>query len=137
MEAVIPTDSSSNTGQRHVQQLQSVESELLRTREELAGFEKTYREVTLACAMILYSKVRPRAEVASYYARLPWDGKAERSSRPHRAFVIRFMVRKGLRLSYSAGLASKVSGCQLACCWELLRLRMCVFAGPEEVHGGG
>ncbi|CAK0779934.1 hypothetical protein CVIRNUC_004893 [Coccomyxa viridis] len=44
VEAVIPADSSSITGQQHVQQLQSVESELLRTREEMAVFEKTYRE---------------------------------------------------------------------------------------------
>ena len=45
VEAVIPADSSSITGQQHVQQLQSVEAELLRTREEMAVFEKTYREV--------------------------------------------------------------------------------------------
>ena len=48
VEAVIPNDASSITGHQHVQQLQTVESELLRTREELAVFEKTYREVTVA-----------------------------------------------------------------------------------------
>ena len=51
VEAVTSTDSSSITGQQHVQQLQSVESELLRTREEMAVFEKTYREVTMAFTM--------------------------------------------------------------------------------------
>ena len=57
VEAVIPADSSSITGQQHVQQLQSVESELLRTREEMAVFEKTYREVSLAFTMILSSRI--------------------------------------------------------------------------------
>ena len=58
VEAVVPADSSSITGQQHVQQLQSVESELLRTREEMAVFEKTYREVTMVFPMILSSKGR-------------------------------------------------------------------------------
>ena len=45
IEAVIPGGSASSNGQEHVQQLQTVESELLSTREELKAFEKTYREV--------------------------------------------------------------------------------------------
>ena len=45
VEAVIPVDSPSSSGQAHVEQLQKVESELLSTKEELRGFEKHYREV--------------------------------------------------------------------------------------------
>lgn len=45
IEAVIPGGSASSNGQEHVQQLQTVESELLSTREGLKAFEKTYREV--------------------------------------------------------------------------------------------
>ena len=75
VEAVIPADSSSITGQQHVQQLQSVESELLRTREEMAVFEKTYREVIMAFEMILYSRMTGGVEGASHYARLPCGGK--------------------------------------------------------------
>ena len=70
VEAVTPADSSSITGQQHVQQLQSVESELLRTREEMAVFEKTYREVSMAFTMILSSKMTRRIEDASHCARL-------------------------------------------------------------------
>ena len=45
IEAVMPGGSASSSGQEHVQQLQTVESELLSTREGLKAFEKTYREV--------------------------------------------------------------------------------------------
>ena len=45
VEAVLPADSASSSGQAHVEQLQKVESELLSTREELRVFEKSYREV--------------------------------------------------------------------------------------------
>ena len=64
MEAVIPADSSSITGQQHVQQLQSVEAELLRTREEMAVFEETYREVCMASTMHLPSRMIQRVEDA-------------------------------------------------------------------------
>ena len=46
IEAVIPANSASSNGQEHVEQLQTVESELLSTREQLRVFEKTYREVS-------------------------------------------------------------------------------------------
>ena len=62
VEAVVPSELSSIGGQQHVQQLQGVESELLRTREELAVFEKTYREVTTAFTMILSSRMTQRAK---------------------------------------------------------------------------
>ena len=45
VEAVLPNDSPSISGQAHVEQLQKVESELLSTKEELRVFEKHYKEV--------------------------------------------------------------------------------------------
>lgn len=52
VEAVLPADSPSSSGQAQVEQLQKVESELLSTREELRVFEETYREVRDFCLYI-------------------------------------------------------------------------------------